>query len=291
MEQKHPKLEFKNKHSPASSFDLVDLKTVLHSKYDNHSPFALHQIEFFTIVLYTKGEEVHTIDFTNYECKEGTILFLRKGQIHKFSNNEVEGSILVFTYDFLAAYFTKSEVERALLLFNEFLKQPVLNLPNEQKETISNLIDQIKQEYLEAKDEHSPKIIRSFVQVIIDTMYRIKPLQQTNEANKKYLTDFIRFQQLIEQDFNPSVKVKDYAQALGLHTKTLNAITHRVVGKSAKTFIDEIRVNNIKRQLLNSEQSIKEVAYKCGFIETTNFNNYFKKRVDKTPLEFRKNKQ
>ncbi len=290
MTLKHPKIEFENNRFPSSSFDLVDIQKVLTAKYENHSPFELHRIDFFTIVLYTAGNELHTIDFNNYPCKKGTVLLLRKGQLHKFSESTVEGVILVFTYDFLSSYFTKSEVENALLIFNEFLKQPAIQLTEQQLVSMQITIEQIQHEYLNMQDEQSPKIIRSLLQVIINTVYRVVPLKHSTETNKKYLSDFICFQGMIEADYNPTTKVNDYAQRLGIHPKTLNTITQRVVSKSAKTFIDEILINNIKRQLLNAPLSIKEIAYQCGFAETTNFNNYFKKRVGKTPLEFRKNK-
>ena len=60
--------------------------------------------------------------------------------------------------------------------------------------------------------------------------------------------------------------------------------------RSGKTFIDtvnEIRLGHASRMLIDTTQSITEVAYKCGFNNISNFNRIFKKKKDCTPKEFR----
>ena len=86
---------------------------------------------------------------------------------------------------------------------------------------------------------------------------------------------------------NRTIKVKDYADLMGISTKTLNTVTKSIVHKSAKAFVDEICTKQIKRLLLNTKLSIKEIAYKSGFEETTNFYKYFKRQTHTTPDQFR----
>jgi AraC-like DNA-binding protein len=56
------------------------------------------------------------------------------------------------------------------------------------------------------------------------------------------------------------------------------------------TFIDslnEIRLGNASRMLIDTTHSISEVAYSCGFNNLSNFNRIFKKKKGCTPKEFR----
>ena len=75
---------------------------------------------------------------------------------------------------------------------------------------------------------------------------------------------------------------------MGVSTKTLNNIVQSIVHKPAKIFIDEILITQIKRLLIHSPLSIKEVAYQSGFEEPTNLYKYFRKYTDITPELFRK---
>jgi len=56
------------------------------------------------------------------------------------------------------------------------------------------------------------------------------------------------------------------------------------------TFIDsllELRLGHASRLLIDTTQSVSEVAYNCGFNNISNFNRLFKKKKGCTPKEFR----
>ena len=56
------------------------------------------------------------------------------------------------------------------------------------------------------------------------------------------------------------------------------------------TFIDsltEIRLGHASRLLIDTTQSIAEIAYNCGFNNISNFNRIFKKKKNCTPKEFK----
>jgi len=89
------------------------------------------------------------------------------------------------------------------------------------------------------------------------------------------------------QNVTNTTKVNDYAKMMAISAKTLNSISKSIVHKAAKEFIDEICIKQIKRLLINTPLSIKEIAYESGFEETTNFYKYFKRQVQMTPEQFR----
>lgn len=92
---------------------------------------------------------------------------------------------------------------------------------------------------------------------------------------------------MVEEDCFKSKKVQYYAKRLGISTKTLNNIVNNVVNNSAKTFIDETTIMQIKRLLISTDYSIKEIAYIAGFSDPTNFFKYFKKFTNNSPEVFR----
>lgn len=281
-------IKFKNQQNPQAEFDLIKLDQIFNAKGMDHSPFQLHLVEFYLIILIEEGQGLHTIDFKEYKYKKGTILTIRKDQIHRFQkNNSVKGTLLLFTDDFLVSYLEKLEALKSLQLFNEVLSVPKIQLTHKELNEITSLIERIRTEYLKVNDHYSLGIIRSELHILIAKLYRIKSQRNPIIGNRKYLSEFIDLQNLVEKHANKYTKVMDYAEMMGISTKTLNTITKHIVNKSAKEFVDDICTKQIKRLLINTELSVKEIAYASGFVETTNFYKYFKRQTKFTPEQFR----
>lgn len=281
-------IPFQNSQNPGAGFDLIRLED-LHRRTDlNHSPFQLHLVEFYLVILIETGEGLHTIDFKDYPYQPGTILTIRKDQIHRFHENaSVRGTMLLFTNEFLVSYLEALEVMKTFQLFNDVLSAPTLHLSGTKRKEIHDLTERIAEEYLRVNDAYSLGIIRSELHILLTRLYRLKADNNELISERKYLSEFIEFQGLIEQHIVAYKKVMDYARMMGRSTKTLNTVTQSIIHKSAKGFIDEICTKQIKRLLINTEDSVKEVAFSLGFEETTNFYKYFKRQTGLTPEQFR----
>lgn len=288
MKKETKNIKFINHQNPSSQFDLIKLEELFMRKNLDHSPEALHQVEFYIILFFEEGQGYHTIDFTDFKCSKGTLITIRKDQIHKFfKGNNLKGSLLLFTDDFLVSYLEEMEAQKTMLLFNELLGVPKLQLLDSEFQGVLQIINRIKEEYFNVNDNHSFSIIRSELHILITKLFRLKAEKGKIDFGRKYLKEFGVLQQLIEENVSKTTRVKDFAQMMGMSTKTLTTITKSIVHKSAKEFIDEICTKQIKRLLINTELSIKEISYKSGFEETTNFYKYFKRQTQTTPEQFR----
>lgn len=284
----HRHIKFQNQQNPNSRFDIVALEDLLNRKDLDHSLFELHLVEFYIIIFVTEGTGHHTIDFTKYKIKKGSLLTIRKDQIHQFHpSSSLKGKLLIFTDEFLISYLEKTESLKSLQLFNDVLALPKVQLNKNELDSKKELINRINKEYFDESDDYSLGIIRSELQILIAKLFRIKAIKNDSLIKKKYLEEFIQFQSLIEQHATQYSKVKDYSKIIGTSTKTLNTITQTIVNKTAKEFIDEISTTQIKRLLINTSLSIKEIAHASGFEESTNFYKYFKRQMNTTPEQFR----
>lgn len=89
---------------------------------------------------------------------------------------------------------------------------------------------------------------------------------------------------------------KNYDKSIGLaEVARLTNMTETAFSRFFKTqtgsnFIDsinEIRLGHASRRLIETTDSISEIAYQCGFNNLANFNRIFKKKKNCTPKEFR----
>jgi AraC family transcriptional activator of pobA len=281
-----PYISFKNKRKD-SQFDLLSFKDLMGREDMADILFNFQQIDFYMLLFITEGQGLHTIDFTEFPFHEGSILSIRKDQIHKFHRSNADGFLLLFTKEYLIQFIEKSEVLRSLQLFNELISDPKVELNNEQFLDFKSLITNIKIEYKDLKDEHSLSIIRSLLHILVRKIFRIKFHENDEVWGKKYLEQFSQFQNLVEKQCFTSTKVADYASQMAVSTKTLNNITNHIVNKSAKTFINEILLTQIKRFLINTNLTVQEIGYETGFTDPSNLFKFFKRVAQVTPEEFR----
>lgn len=279
------KVSFKNS-TRESQFDLVSLEELLKRKDLSHQPDDFHQVDFYLVLFFTNGNGIHTCDFTDYTFQKNTIITIRKNQIHKFSNSDAKGYLLLFTSDFLIQFITKKQTTRTLQLFNELILSPKTQLSNKQGSDFQELIHKIASEY-NNKDEFSLSNLGSYLLIFLNNLFRAKQTNPSETFAKKYLKEFIEFQKLVENQCFETKKVSDYAEQLLVSAKTLNNITRAIMNKSAKEFIDDMAITQIKRLLLNTRMNVKEIAYQSGFSEPTNFYKFFKKHTNFTPDVYR----
>ncbi|HEX8459835.1 MAG TPA: AraC family transcriptional regulator, partial [Segetibacter sp.] len=91
----------------------------------------------------------------------------------------------------------------------------------------------------------------------------------------------------LNQNFDKNITLYDASKIAGM---TEVAFSRFFKVRTGKTFVDtmnEVRLGNASRMLIDTTHSITEVAYKCGFNNMSNFNRIFKKKKDCTPKEFR----
>lgn len=287
MIKQFPKIGFDNQINPKSYFDIIKIEELLQRGLD-HDIAKNHLVKFFIIFFVYEGNGCHTIDFKDYHYNKGTVLLVRKDQVHKFFKSpNVKGYLLIFTEEFIISHLNKMEALKTMQLFNDSLSFPKINFNSEEEfSDFTTLIKHLESEY-QTNDNFSIGITRSVLHIVITKLFRIKEKSGQFVTTNKYLSQFLVFQNLVEKECFKSREVKYYSNKMGVSTKTLNNITREVINIPAKAFIDERTLMQIKRLLISTNNSIKEIAYISGFSDPTNFFKYFKKFTNSTPEVFR----
>ncbi len=93
----------------------------------------------------------------------------------------------------------------------------------------------------------------------------------------------------MNQNFQKPITLTEVAR---LSNMTDVSFSRFFKNRTGITFMDsllEMRLGHASRLLIDTTQSVAEVAYNCGFNNISNFNRLFKKKKGCTPKEFREN--
>ena len=110
--------------------------------------------------------------------------------------------------------------------------------------------------------------------------------QAKQEASQKDRL-FQRFISLLSRPANTEREVRTYAEQLLVTPKYLSAVCKEKSGRIAMNWITESTVANIKYYLLQTDLSVKEIAFKLDFPDVSFFCKYVKKHLGQAPMEYR----
>ncbi len=289
--QEIPQISFLKTNNSKIEFEIFTLRS-LFSRQDNlnHPLGKPHRIEFYHILFITKGAGIHYIDFHPYEYNEGSILFISKGQVHAFEVRfDIDGFLILFTEAFLSKNLIHSDVLSLYRLYNYHLHLPIMQ-PEEAEENIfDNIINEIYREYNLSDNFAKEEILRLLLKLLLLKAERIKHTLIPPEKNAEWLIKFGEFRNQLEKHFTVTRNANEYAEMINVSYKHLNEICKSMTGSTAKEFIDKFLILEIKRNLSISNISVKELTYKFGFDEPTNFTKFFKKHTNQSPSQFKNN--
>jgi AraC-like DNA-binding protein len=228
-------------------------------------------------MLFTVGYGRHMIDFEEYPCRPGTLLWVRPGQVHQFSGQPgLDATMLLFAHGFLPPMRSV-----AALLEDPFA--PACWFPTgEDAEAIVTEVTQIVTDCARfpVGDQHGIDLLRHELAALLT---RIATLAAAGEGREL----MSRLRREVETSFATTRRVEDYAERLGYSVRTLTRACLAATGRSAKQVVDARVALEAKRVLACTDAPIAEVGRQLGFPEPTNFGRFFVRETGLTPGEFR----
>lgn len=290
MENEIPKIFFNR----SKSLDIEVMNfTQIFSKLnqsEGHNPFAAHKIEFFLILIITKNSYSHFVDFKSYILSEGSALFIAKNQVHHFTKElrEADGFCIVFNSLFVDKYYFLSDNFKLNRLFNYHIETPVIHQKEMRGDSFIDIAHKLYDEYIFPNTFAKSEILRTLLYILLLKAERAKESQSVSGVKTHWLEIFSKFKNMLEKEYVKTRNSRTYASNLFISYKFLNDIVKKLTGKTVKAFIDEFVTIEIKRYLVSTSLSVKEISYKTGFEEPANMVKFFKKNTNATPLKFRR---
>lgn len=123
-----------------------------------------------------------------------------------------------------------------------------------------------------------------FIQVLVESV---------RESTYQGQVDYVEIAlQLIERDYNnPSLSLHSVANELNISANYLSYIFSKKRGIPFKKFLQQYRLQQSEKLIVETRLSISEVAREVGFVDSNYFTKVFKEYYHFTPLKYRTQKQ
>lgn len=98
---------------------------------------------------------------------------------------------------------------------------------------------------------------------------------------------FYQFIHLLSDNYMHRLPVSWYAEKLSITPKYLTFICRQAIDKTPSSLIDEVTMQEIKKRLLDTDATIKEISYAMNYGSASSFCKFFRQQTGTSPMQFR----
>jgi AraC-like DNA-binding protein len=107
---------------------------------------------------------------------------------------------------------------------------------------------------------------------------RFHPLNKRVKSIHEYLM----------KNYREEITLKQIADQVHMAPASVSRFFKSATGMSVFEYLNKIKIELARQLLLNTEMSVVDISYDCGFNNLSHFNKQFKKFNQATPRQFRK---
>ncbi|MCC2683785.1 MAG: hypothetical protein K0R75_684 [Paenibacillaceae bacterium] len=264
----------------------------------DHGQIQPHSHDFVEFVYIAQGNGEHEYHGRTHRITEGDVFMIEPEAVHAYKT----GAAPLLVYNILISSTLLVEELRAMDRVTPFIDfyylepfmrkstsfQSHLNLDYLQRMELTFLLDRIVKEYKEKKLGHRILIKMRLIEMFIFLSrcyesYVNKPLAAlpTDAEVIAKIGDFIR------QHYDKPLTLLQVSQLCGMSQSTFTARFKQHTGRTFIEFRNDIRLQEAKKLLADSEDKIIAIAHKVGFDDLSFFNRLFKQQEGRSPGQFR----
>jgi len=245
-----------------------------------------HSLEFFDIILVTRGTGSFWLDSHQHVVRPGAVFFTTPGQVRRWDTIQLDGVCLFFEDLFIKEFLQDDAFLHRLPYFHANPARAGLTLAPAAARRVRTRLAAMQRELAHYRRD-SVDLLRAQLHetlIVLARQYaaahRVAPQRPTHRVVS-------RFMELVERDAARRHRIADYAAELAVTPGHLSVLCTQYVGQRAKRLLDNVLVSRARRMLLYTDESAARVAASLGFEDPSYFSRFFRRETGQTPTEFR----
>lgn len=259
--------------------------------YGNISMETTHFHDAYEIYYLLEGERNYFIKDKIYHVQKGDIIFIDIKEIHKTldAGAPIHERILI---SFKKSYLNNILVEKnnyQLLTTCFHQKAYVLRLDSKQQELIKNILFKMLEENKNETCNSSIylKIMLTELLIVSGRLFQDTPHHNFENTNPTFnkISEIISY---INENYMQNLTLDFISKNFFISTWYLSRTFKKVTGLTLSEYINNIRIKESEKILLNTKLSITIISEKVGYDSITHFGRVFKSITGVSPLKYRK---
>lgn len=244
---------------------------------DNNSFSFYHNIDFsftknihrsFEYIFVKDGQLELTIGSKTYTVDKNQGAFILPYEIHSFNTKTYSDSyICVFSPEYIKTF--------EHMIKGKCLQNPIFNVYPFVQDITDKTLFQENTDFLS---------IKSSLYLLSSELMKQSRLIECAKTDQILIHNVLSY---IQNNFTKDISLKQIASNLGYSYNYLSKYLNETLELSYVDFVNENRISYALYLLKNTDSSITDIAYTCGYSNVRSFNRNFIKIVNLTPSEYR----
>jgi AraC-like DNA-binding protein len=248
--------------------------------------FKWHYHPEFELTYIVKGNGYRIVGNSYEPFNDGDLVLLGSNLPHTWSgkaDGDVNSDAIViqFSSEFISPFL---ELNESLLIKN-MLDSSLRGINFE-------LDEQLVTKIIEITETNGVERILKLIS-ILDILSKkqiklIAPNTFHNVVSKKSEVRINKVCLFIQNNFQNKIYLKEIADLIYLTESNFCKFFKKATGKTYSDYVNEIRINEASRLLIQSDKTISQISFECGFETLSYFNRVFLNKKGITPSFYRK---
>ena len=261
----------------------------------NHFYDLFHFHPEYQITLILKGEGTFTIGESSGKFEKGNMFIIGSNIPHVFRSGRefyenqklISHSLSIFFKEdsFGANFFKLPETKHIGRMFSEFNRGIKIS---SDKKLLRNFLNVFEFEGIERIKKFLDLLNEINLYEKKEYISREESFIKSNEQSDKRLNKVYNF---VLNNYQKEINLKTISGIANLSEPAFCRYFKKRTRKTFSDFLNELRISEACKLLLNKDVSISEAAFEVGFNNISNFNRKFKSLLGVTPTEYSKRKK
>jgi AraC-like DNA-binding protein len=233
------------------------------------------------------GKKAWRSIYHSYEVEEGDIIFIKKGAnlTHQFFDQVFCAIFIFIPDDFIKGFLKRNPKLMDSTLKNLSGQDAILRI--EKDELLESYCESVKA-YLSLSQKPPEQLILLKFEELLFSLF--------SNAKHQHLTDYFislcqnqqyHMSRVMEDNFAFNLTIRNYAQLCHMSLSMFKKTFNQYYNTTPAVWLKQKKLQLAYRQVVNTNISISQVSFECGFEDASHFIRVFKELYGLTPLQCR----
>lgn len=238
------------------------------------------QCENLELLYVIRGNMNLSVEDKTYQFREKDMIVLQPGTWYEWNTCDEEKE--VFLCKIMMDPYQMQKVmsrDRTIIVCNS------VDNPNKDYGRIRYIVDSMVNKYIRNENEF---VLKSLYYTLWESVKNgFAEEDKTNKEQNKRMQEILQY---IQEHYASTLSLKGLSEKYYMSDSTLSREFKKETGQNFVEYLRKIRLQKVSEALTNTDKTISEIAYACGFSDVSVLNKNFKKVYGMSPGNYRKSK-